>query len=63
MSQENISQDNPFLRMMAIAEQRGFKRLPPDHPIFSEGPTITFLRHVPQELKQQGQEGQEPKEE
>ena len=25
----------------------GFKKLPPDHPIYSEGPSITFLRPQP----------------
>ena len=30
----------------------GFKVLPPDHPIYSEGPSITFLRRTPGQLPQ-----------
>ena len=30
----------------------GWKRLPPDHPIYSEGPSITFLRRTPGQLQQ-----------
>ena len=30
-------------RMSAAAEAAGFRRLPDDHPIYSEGPTITFM--------------------
>ena len=30
----------------------GWKRLPPDHPIYSEGPSITFLRRTPGQLPQ-----------
>ena len=29
-----------------------FKVLPPDHPIYSEGPSITFLRRTPKQLQQ-----------
>ncbi len=29
-----------------------FKTLPPDHPIYSEGPSITFLRRTPKQLPQ-----------
>lgn len=36
-------------RNMADAERNGFKRLPPDHPIYSEGPTIMFFSHSPSE--------------
>ncbi len=30
----------------------GFKTLPPDHPIYSEGPSITFLRRTPKQSQQ-----------
>jgi hypothetical protein len=30
--------------MKAKAESLGFKEAPPDHPIYAEGPSITFLR-------------------
>ncbi len=30
----------------------GFKKLPPDHPIYSEGPSITFLRRTPGQSQQ-----------
>ena len=30
----------------------GFKVLPPDHPIYSEGPSITFLRRTPKQSPQ-----------
>jgi len=33
--------------LMARLEARGFKRLPPDHPIYSEGPSITFSSRTP----------------
>ena len=29
-----------------------FKVLPPDHPIYSEGPSITFLRRTPKQSQQ-----------
>jgi hypothetical protein len=32
--------------MEAMAGAAGFKAAPPDHPIYSEGPTITFLRRA-----------------
>ena len=31
---------------------RFFKPLAPDHPIYSEGPSITFLRRTPGQLPQ-----------
>ena len=33
-------------------ETFSFKPLPPDHPIYSEGPSITFLRRTPKQLPQ-----------
>ena len=33
-------------------ETFSFKPLPPDHPIYSEGPSITFLRRTPGQLPQ-----------
>ena len=33
-------------------ETSKFKTLPPDHPIYSEGPSITFLRRTPGQLQQ-----------
>jgi len=33
--------------MEAEAEKRGFKKAPPDHPIYSEGATITFITSRP----------------
>jgi hypothetical protein len=30
--------------MKAIAEAAGFKEAPPDHPIYREGPSISFIR-------------------
>jgi hypothetical protein len=33
--------------MKRIAEAAGFKEAPPDHPIYSEGVTLSFLRATP----------------
>lgn len=33
-----------YQKMVAIAEAKGFKAAPPDHPVYTEGPTITFVR-------------------
>ena len=33
-------------------EVSSFKTLPPDHPIYSEGPSITFLRRTPKQSPQ-----------
>jgi hypothetical protein len=38
-----------YQELAAIAHQHGFKPLPPDHPIFSEGPSITFSSRVPKQ--------------
>ena len=32
--------------MHKAAEKHGFTRAPKDHPIYSEGPSIMFLRHT-----------------
>jgi hypothetical protein len=39
-------QDEPseYRKMVAIAEANGAKAAPPDHPVYTEGPTITFVR-------------------
>jgi hypothetical protein len=34
--------------MMAEFERLGWPTLPPDHPIYSEGPSITILSHTPE---------------
>ena len=31
--------------IQAIFEARGMKKCPPDHPIYSEPPTIRFINH------------------
>jgi hypothetical protein len=31
----------------ALAAEKGFKPAPKDHPIYSEGSSIMFLRHTP----------------
>ena len=37
MTQKQFNQE-----IEEILERRGIKRLPPDHPIYSEGPSITL---------------------
>jgi hypothetical protein len=37
------------LEEMALA--KGFTKAPPDHPIYSEGPQIIFLRYYPKSGK------------
>jgi hypothetical protein len=38
-----------YQELAARAEQLGWKDLPPDHPIFSEGPSITFSSRMPKQ--------------
>jgi hypothetical protein len=46
LSPERIKQ----LEEMALAQ--GFTKAPPDHPIYSEGPQIIFLRPVSKKSRQ-----------
>ena len=41
------SEPSEYRKMVAIAEANGFKQAPADHPIYSEGVTISFLRAAP----------------
>ena len=36
-----------FQQLQELAARTGFRVAPPDHPVFSEGPSITLSSHMP----------------